>query len=413
MTDPYAPYLDWIDKQHDALVEQLITWSRINSGSRHLAGLERMGAELEKSFAALGGEIETLALAPMEVVGQSGQVEAVPLGRALRMVKRPGARHRVFLGGHMDTVFGADHPFQDTAWRDRNTLVGPGAADLKGGLLVMRTALEALERSPWAEAVGWEVLLNPDEEIGSPGSAPLLEAAARRNHMGLVYEPALPDGTLAGARKGSGNFAFVVRGRAAHAGREHPLGRNAVAALSRLIAAVDALNGERAGVTVNPARIQGGGALNIVPDLAIGHLNVRVQSAEEQAWVEETLARLQARFGAEDGIEVTLHGGFSRPPKTLTQENLVLFEMIRECGQALGVPIDWQPTGGCCDGNNLAAGGLPNVDTLGVRGGGIHTSEEFILVDSLTERARLSALLLMRLGAGELIWPEDTQAGAP
>ncbi len=413
MSDRYAPYLDWIDEQHDALVEELIALSRINSGSHHLAGLERMRARLEKSFAVLGGETESLDLAPMEVVGESGEVEALPLGRALRIVKRPRAQHRVFLCGHMDTVFGAEHPFQDTAWRDGGTLVGPGVADLKGGLLVMRTALEALERSPWAEAVGWEVLLNPDEEIGSSGSAPLLEAAARRNHIGLVYEPALPDGTLAGARKGSGNFTFVVRGRAAHAGREHHLGRNAVAALSRLIAAVDALNGQRPGATFNPARVQGGGALNIVPELAVGHLNVRVQSAQEQAWVEEALAGLRARFDAEDGIRVTLHGGFSRPPKILTPANLALFEMIRECGDALGVPIDWQPTGGCCDGNNLAAAGLPNVDTLGVRGGGIHTSEEFVVVESLTERARLSALLLMRLAAGELAWPGETQAGAP
>jgi glutamate carboxypeptidase len=408
----YGPYLDWIDTQRDAMVKTLIGWSRINSGSYNREGLGRMCAALEKSFEALGGEAETVALEPMQEVDTSGALRAVPLGRALHIVKRPRARYRVFLGGHMDTVFGAEHPFQAPAWRDEDTLNGPGVADLKGGLTVMRTALAALERSPWAEAIGWEVLLNPDEEIGSPGSAPLLAAAARRNHFGLVYEPALPDGTLAGARKGSGNFTLVVRGRAAHAGREHHLGRNAVAALARLIGAVDALNGQRPGVTLNPARMEGGGPLNIVPDLAIGRLNVRVQTPGEQRWVEDALEGLRAQFDGRDGIAVELHGGFTRPPKALSEANVALFHWLRECGEALGIQVAWQPTGGCCDGNNLAAAGLPNVDTLGVRGGDIHTAGEFALVHSLTERARLSALLLMRLGAGELSWPPGTEAGA-
>jgi glutamate carboxypeptidase len=279
-------------------------------------------------------------------------------------------------------------------------------ADLKGGLVVMLTALQALERSPYAEKVGWEVLLNPDEEIGSPGSAPLLEQSARRNHLGLVYEPALADGTLAGARKGSGNFTAVVRGKAAHAGREHHLGRNAIVALADFVGALDALNGRRPGVTVNPGRIEGGGPLNVVPDLAIVRFNVRVADAEQQTWVDQELQRLGAAIDAREGISLALRGRFGRPPKVLTSANLALFEMLAGCGAELGVGIRWQSTGGCCDGNNLAAAGLPNVDTLGVCGGRIHSSREFVLLDSLTERARLSALFLMKLGAGELHPPE-------
>jgi len=408
----HVPYLDWIDGQAEAMVDRLVAWSRINSGSYNQQGLERMLAALRESLEALGGELEVVHLEPMETVGSSGQIERVPLGQALRVCKRPEAPLQVFLGGHMDTVFGPEHPFQDTAWGEGDVLRGPGVADLKGGLVIMRTVLEALERSPFAGGLGWEVLINPDEEIGSPGSAPWLQAAARRNHLGLVYEPALADGTLAGERKGSGNFTLVVRGRAAHAGREHYLGRNAVVALARLIQAVDALNGQRPGVTVNPAHIEGGGALNIVPDLAIGRFNVRVAALEDQHWVRAALDDIVGELGVADGIAVQLHGGFSRPPKPLTQENTQLFELIAECGRELGVPISWQPTGGCCDGNNLAAAGLPNVDTLGVRGGGIHSAGEFAHVDSLVERARLSTSLLLKLAAGDVAWPSRREADA-
>jgi glutamate carboxypeptidase len=398
----FIPYLKWIDSRHEAMVQQVLDWSHINSGSLNIAGQDAMRAALVKAFEPLDGEIEEIALAPMREVDAAGNEVEVLLGKALHIAKRPDAPHQVLLGGHMDTVFAADHPFQRTVQVDDNTLNGPGVADLKGGLAVMLTALQALERSPFAENVGWEVLLNPDEEIGSPGSAPLLEESARRSHLGLIYEPALADGTLAGARKGSGNFAAVVRGRAAHAGREHRLGRNAIVALADFIRAIDNLNGQRPGVTVNSGRIEGGGALNIVPDLAIGRFNVRVADSDEMAWVERQLRRIGAEIDGRDGFAFTLHGGFGRAPKVLSPANLALFHWLAECGAELGMPVSWKPTGGCCDGNNLAAAGLPNVDTLGVRGGGIHSSDEFVLLDSLTERARLSALFLMKLGAGKL-----------
>lgn len=409
MAHDYRPYLDWIDSRRDALIERLIAWARINSGSRNLAGLETMGQAARDAFAPLGGQIETLQLEPMTVVDERGELRQEPLGRAVRITRRrPQARLRVFLGGHLDTVFAADHPFQDIAWRDENTLNGPGVADLKGGLLVMLTALQALERSPWAARLGWEVLFNPDEEIGSPGSAVLLAEAARRNDLGLVYEPALADGTLAGERKGSGNYTAVVRGRAAHAGREHHLGRNAVVALAEFIVAVNGLNGRWPGVTVNPARLQGGGPPNIVPDLAQVRFNVRVATLDEQHRVEDSLAALVADYNRRQGLSLTLHGGFGRPPKPLSETNQALFGLLADCGRTLGIPVAWTATGGCCDGNNLAAAGLPNIDTLGVRGGKIHSADEFVLVDSLVERARLSALLLLQLATGEAHWPPRT-----
>lgn len=405
MTLSYQSYLEWIDSQQEAMVQLLLEWSAINSGSHHLAGLDRMRQALMDDFGKLGGEMEEISLAPVETVDSRGETSEVPLGKTLRIIKRPQARYQVFLGGHMDTVFGADHPFQKTVWRDAHTLNGPGVADLKGGLVVMLKTLEALEQSPYAGSIGWEVLINPDEEIGSPGSAPLLEEAARRHHFGLIYEPAFTDGTLAGNRKGSGSFTAIVRGRAAHAGREPQLGRNAIVALAGFIQAINALNGRQPGVTVNPGKIEGGGPVNIVPDLAICQFNVRVATVQEQDWVDQQLRRICERIRHQEGISIHLHGGFGRPPKILSADNLQLLQLLAACGDELGVPVRWQDSGGVCDGNTLAAAGLPNIDSLGVRGGGLHSGDEFVLIDSLTERARLSALLLMKLGAGELTWP--------
>ena len=403
----YSPYLDWIESQHVAMVSLVEQWSSINSGSYNLPGLAHMLAALSASFAVLGGKEERIALAPMKAVNKQGDAFDQPQGQALRIRKRPDAPLQVFLCGHMDTVFGADHPFQTVRRIDDNTLNGPGAADLKGGLVIMLHALHALEQSPYASQIGWEILLNPDEEIGSTGSAPLLAEAAKRNHLGLIYEPSFADGTIVSKRKGTGNFTAVIRGRAAHAGRDFHLGRNAIALMGEYITALYALNGKHEGITVNPGIIEGGKAVNIVPDLAILKFNIRMASHAEQEWVTQELERLTAEFSVREGFSFALHGGFTRPPKPVTDGVQKLFDYVQDCGKQLGQNIKWQPSGGCCDGNNLIAHGLPNLDTLGVRGGEIHSDREFVLLDSLTERAKLSALLLMRLASGELAWPKE------
>jgi len=397
----YAPYLDWIDSQSQHMVHLTEQWSRINSGSYNLAGLAQMLKVLEDNFLWLNASMERVTLPPLEAVDSKGNVITIPVGQALRIRQRPDAPIQIFLGGHMDTVFGADHPFQEPRYLNEHTLNGPGVADLKGGLVVMLKALEAFERSPWAAQLGYEIVINPDEEIGSQSSDFLFKEAAARNQLGLIYEPALRDGTLAGARKGTGNFTFVVRGRAAHAGREFELGRNAIVRAADVVQALNALNGVREGVTVNVGKIEGGGALNVVPDLALVRFNVRVPHLEDQAWIQAECAKIQRAFGEEPDYQVALHGCFTRAPKPMSAANESIFNLVKAAGELLGQPIQWKATGGCCDGNNLWSYGLPNVDTLGVRGGDIHSDREFVLLESLAERSRLSALILMRLAAGD------------
>lgn len=396
-----ADMLDWIDARTDKMVEQVKTWSRVNSGSYNLKGLEAMAEIAVPAFEVLEADHECHEVEPMEAVNDAGEPVSIPLGPVHIFRKRPEADRRVLLTGHLDTVFPKDHSFQDVMQPDDNILNGPGVADMKGGIIVMITALQALERYDNAEKIGWDVLLNSDEEIGSPGSAPYLSEYAAKADFGMTYEPALSDGTLAGQRKGSGNFTIVVKGKAAHAGREFDAGRNAVVHLARLIDRLHELNGEREGVTVNLAIIRGGEATNVVPDTAICRLNIRIERPEDTDWASAELLKLVREADREEGFSARLYGGFTRPPKILTPENEALFRELKRCGKELDIEIAWKATGGCCDGNNLAAAGLPNIDTLGVRGGDIHSSAEFVCLDSFAERAKLSALMLMRYADGD------------
>jgi len=393
-----------IPAEAEALRDMLLRLSNQNSGSYNPAGVDAIGAQLLALFAPLGATAETLALPEVQTTGDRGERISRPIGSARRLRLRPEAPLQVFLCGHLDTVFGPAHPFQKACWLDADTVNGPGVADLKGGLLTMWLALAALERSPQRSRIGWTVLLNPDEEIGSPGSAALLAEAAGQHHFGLIYEPAHADGGLASARKGSGNFDLVVEGRAAHAGRNPEEGRNAIALAAELALSLHRLNGRREGLTINLGYSHGGGALNIVPDRAVLKFNVRTGQPEDEAWLEAQLALLLTQANARDGFRVSRHGGFTRPPKLVSAGTARLQALLGDCGRSLGLALQFRPTGGCCDGNNLAAAGLANVDNLGVVGGDIHSDREWMRWSSLAERARLSAALLLSLASGARSW---------
>jgi len=387
--------------QQETMTNKVLEWSRINSGSRNIAGLAQMRQAMKDFFSALPGEISEPELAKGEYVSIKGEKQTVEYAPALQLSVRKNARIQLVLTGHYDTVFPKDSHFQSPVSIDSDTVNGPGVADMKGGILVMGHALQAFEKSPLAKNIGYTVLLSPDEEIGSPGSAPLLAELGRSSHVGLTFEPALADGSMAGARKGSGNFALIVKGRAAHAGREHHLGRNAISAMAEFTLGLDKLNGQRDGVTFNMAKIDGGGAPNIVPELAIGRFNVRMTETDDMSWIEDNIQMLIDQINSKDGISAELTGGFTRPPKPMAPANALVFDWVKRAGGLLGQNIRWSPSGGVCEGNNLWASGCPNVDTLGVRGGDIHSDREFIKLSSLTERAQLSALILLKLASGE------------
>jgi glutamate carboxypeptidase len=377
------------------MLQQVQAWASVNSGSNNLTGLSRTAELLAEAFSILPGEIATISPAAVEQVFPDGSREDVEFGNHLVIAVRPQAPLQLLFTGHMDTVFPADHQFQGQKWLESGVLNGPGVADMKGGISVMLNALMAVEKCEKHDLLGYQVLINSDEELGSPSSAPLIKKLAAGKMAALTYEPALPDGTLAGARAGSGNFSIIVTGKSAHAGRNPHEGRNALIAAADLALRLKALTQD--GLSVNPAKIDGGSPNNVVPDHAVLRVNLRPYTPAMELFAKQSIAALVSDIEAEHEVSVHVHGSFGRPPKPISDGTASLLGLIKKCGADLGLPIGWRDTGGVCDGNNIAACGIPVVDTMGVRGGNIHSADEYLITESLIERASLSALTIMRL----------------
>lgn len=399
--------LNLLKTQQAEMTSLLETWVNINSGTDNIAGLGAMLTALRDAFASLGGILTEIPLPKRKKVDSKGDLIEIPLGNALTVRKHPDAPVQILLAGHMDTVYPVDHPFQRATFFDDSLMKGPGAADMKGGLLIMLKALQTLESSPYAGQVGWEVLINSDEEVGSPGSGDLFAKRAPHFDAALIFEPSFSDGYLVSERKGSTNFSVVARGKAAHSGRDFHLGRNAIAAIARLIVKVDRLNHPEKGLTVNVGFVEGGGPVNIVPDLAICKINIRVTHNDDFLTFKTALDAIVAEENRIEGISLTCHEGIYRTTKPFDTAHEALFGEMRHCAKELGHELHWRPSGGVCDGNILSGAGLPTIDTLGAIGGNIHTSEEYVRLESLPERAALTALFLMKVAAGEILLKQE------
>lgn len=379
--------LDAIAEEQEPMEALLIEWASISSGSHNLPGLATMLKALQKAFSELPGELKIIDLPNTSA-------------KALNLSCRPKAPIQVFLNGHMDTVYGKDHPFQNCTRLEGNTLQGPGVTDMKGGLVIMLKALQAFERTAYTEDLGWEVFINPDEEIGSPHATPFLEAAAKRHHLGLVFESSLPDGFLVRSRKGTASIEAIAHGRAAHAGRNISLGRNAIIFLSEFILKVEALNQEIPDAIFSVGHIEGGGPINVVPDKATAGISIRYAHKEEQTLISDRINALIKEFNQKEGYTLEGHMHFCRAPKEVSPAIEALFQMLKACGKELKLDLDWRDVGGASDGSTLTHEGLPNIDNLGIRGHNIHSDKEYALLDSLVERTQLTFLLLMNIASG-------------
>ncbi len=400
--EPYKQLISTIKNNQELMVQQLHHFCEINSGTTNLPGLAQVATALSDAYKPIADAIEVKKLPSLSVINMSGDEALQNCGDVLFIRKRPHLKRRILLSGHMDTVYPANSTFQKLTYINDNHVNGPGVADMKGGLIVMLHALAAFEQTEQATQLGWDVLINSDEEIGSPASSILFDELASHYQAALVYEPAMTaTGTLAKNRKGSAKYTLIATGKAAHAGRAFAEGRNAICYLAEAICEVHALNGKRDGVTINVGKIAGGEALNVVPDKAVAKLDIRISQPEDEMWVKNELAKIGQKLKRPD-YSLAMHGTFGRPVKRVCTGTERLFQRVQHLGKELGLTIDWKDSGGCCDGNNLARHGLPVLDTLGVRGGNIHSHDEYILLDSLAERATLSALLLLDLAQGGL-----------
>ena len=395
--------IERIEAASDAMVERTVSWSKVNTGSTNTDGLKAFAPTLADAYSELDAEVVLQDAVPFEMVNQSGKIETIDTGPILRVNARPDAPVQVVMSGHYDTVFPPHAGFNDVTDLGHGRLNGPGLADMKGGLCLMLEALKTFEASAAKELIGYQIVVTPDEEIGNFASAgALTEAASSGALIGMTYEPCMESGAMSGGRKGSAVYDVVFRGRAAHAGRSHAEGRSAIAAAALFTAGIENLNGRYEGVTLNTGKIDGGNAVNIVPDLAIVRFGARAPDAEAAAWTDAQIRQLMAEIEKRDGISAHIHGGFYRPPKPRNSAQQALFDAVAGTGQAIGLDLEFIDTGGVCEGNNIFAAGVPNVDTLGVLGGRIHSTEEFVETSSFAKRGALSALLLNRLADGRI-----------
>lgn len=375
----------------------------IPTGGGHAAGLDECRGILNDRLAKLAGpavRTELVAGDPRPAwLDHSGNTSRDSAPPPTAIIRTPGDSGRVLLCGHIDTVHDPAGAFRELTIDSSGTrALGPGAADMKGGILIAVLALEALAaagiRGPWT------FVLNSDEETGSYCSDRALRRAASipGTLAGLVFEPALPDGSLVIRRPGSGQFVLTAQGKAAHVGRDFTSGKNAIAALSQAVLDITAHADASAGRIVNVGVIRGGSATNIVPDAATAWGNVRYDSPE----AEQRLAAALDALNTADLPRVAVERSFARPAKPTTPAVEKLALLARSAAEELGQKLPFGTTGGVCDGNNLQAAGIPVIDTLGVRGGGLHTTDEWIEIPSLAERAKLAASLIAKLWEGRL-----------
>ncbi|MGE0268138.1 MAG: hydrolase [Candidatus Omnitrophota bacterium] len=388
--------LKWLDGQKTAMVELARKWSDINTHGSNPAGISQLSKEITRSFSVFGEEVRPVELPSYEMINEKGEAESFGVVPALTLTKRPVAPKQVLFVCHMDTVHMPDGPFQTCQTMDEYTIKGPGITDAKGGIVVMLKALEAVEQCAFREKFGWKVIINTDEEIGSPSSGGMLMKEAAQFDLGLVFEPSLPNGDLVSQRKGSGNFTVVVKGKSAHAGRNPQEGRNAIEALALWITRVKDIFSNKDDFTVNVGKMHGGTAANVVADFAMAHLNVRYNSPDMQTLFDREIDKITGAVESERDVQIDIYGKFSAPPKPFDKNTEGLFGLVKECARELQFDLNWTKSGGVCDGNRLAAAALPTIDTLGVQGGNIHSNDEYVLTDSFTQRAKLTALFLSR-----------------
>ncbi|HMN95329.1 MAG TPA: M20/M25/M40 family metallo-hydrolase [Phycisphaerales bacterium] len=406
-----------IARRGAALLTELAEHVAIPTGTGHAEGIDEYRELLLGRLAALGGTVDLRPGDPRPAwldmprllrdgsedgaagaaIGTStARPAAEPPVTAVVTRRTSGAQRdpALLLAGHLDTVHDPHGAFRRLSVApDGRTATGPGAADMKGGILVAIAALEALAEH--GADVPWTFLLNADEETGSFHSASALTEEARRHRVGLALEPALPDGSLVVARMGTGQFRIAAHGRAAHVGREFARGVSAVYALARTISTLESFVDLRRGVIVNVGPLLGGSVTNAVPDHAACWGNVRF--ADDAIQHELMLRFRELATHAETLPRIEVETAFNRPAKPMTPEVERLAVAAREVAEALGQSLPFATTGGVCDGNILQAAGLPVIDTLGVRGGNLHRSDEFVETASLVERAQLLALLIRRL----------------
>ncbi|MCS6963957.1 M20 family metallopeptidase [Thermoflexus sp.] len=373
----------WME-QFFQLQEELVSLLREltvrESPTTEKAAVDRLGEFVADRLRDLGARVERI---PQETVGDHW----------IATWGDPEASTRILTLCHLDTVWPLGTLTRMPIREENGRLYGPGVFDMKGGIAILLGALQGLRALNVRPPHQIRMLFTSDEETGSETSRPLIEEEARRSHLVLCLEPALPDGSLKTFRKGVGDFVVVAHGRSAHAGADPQRGVNAIEELAYQIMRLHGLADPRRGTTVTVGWIQGGTRPNVVPEYAEMVVDVRVATRAEMDRIEKAFRNLRPVL---DGARVEVRGGFNRPPMERNPLMVSTFERARAIAAELGLTLTEGGTGGGSDANFTAALGIPTLDGLGAIGNGAHALDEHVRIDSLPPRAALVAALLAR-----------------
>ncbi len=378
---PSPTILDHLWSRNEQMLEELTRLVGHESPSHNKRSLDGLAEILAERLTAHGGKADV-------VENDSGGNHVVA------RFTGPDERLPALVLGHFDTVWPIGTLARMPIREEKGRLFGPGVFDMKASLVMMNQVLAALQTLGLKMPRPLIVLYTSDEEVGSPGSRPLIEALAGQCEYVLVLEPPLSDGSLKTARKGVGRFTIEIEGKAAHAGVAPESGASAIVELAHQILRIQALNGASVGTTVNVGVVHGGTTANVVPARAVAEVDVRVSTHADAARIERELRVVKP---VTPGTRIKVEGHFNRPPMERTAAIASLFARAREIGLELGQNLTEGSTGGGSDGNFTAALGVPTLDGLGALGDGAHADFEHIVIESLAPRAALLAALLLNL----------------
>ena len=371
--------LDYMLARQGAMARTLEQWVMLESPSSDHEAVNALGDLVARAFKGVGATVKCL---PQTAFGDH-----------LRISWGEGDRQLLLLG-HMDTVW----PMGEVQHRpfrvSQDKATGPGAFDMKGGLVIALYVAQALQELGLKPAHRLVFLFNSDEEVGSLTSRPFIEEEARHSEEVLVLEPSR-DSALVTWRKGVGRFELEVQGVASHSGAAHERGVSAVQELAHQIIRLEAMTDYGRGTTVNVGVVEGGSKVNVRPASAWAAIDLRVLTAGEGRRMTEAILGLQP---VNPETTLIISGGMNRPPWEESPASEALFERARRVAATLGFDLYPAGTGGGSDGNFTAALGVPTLEGLGVVGDDAHALTEWVDLTSLPRRATLLAELVIDLG---------------
>lgn len=378
-TGKLSPF-EWLRSRETAMTQLLGQFVRTESPSLEKAGVDHFGKIVAREWRQRGAKVKILT---QRERGDQIRAEWNPRGNR--------AKGQVLVLGHMDTVYEAGTLAQMPFRLSRGRAYGPGAFDMKGGLVIALFAVDALAAAGVRPEKRIVFLWTSDEEIGSGCSQAVIEREARRSDAVLVLEPAMGlDGRVKTGRKGLGEIEIIAIGRAAHAGLNPEDGINAIEEIALQIARVSRWNQPRRGITVNAGVIEGGTRTNVIPERARVVIDIR---ATRVAGMRALERKFHALRPALHGAKLEIRGGFNRAPME-RKTAAALYAKARTLAKEMGIELGEAFVGGGSDGNFTAALGIPTLDGLGAVGENAHSPNENVLIRALPERAALLASLL-------------------